>query len=135
MSLLACEVPGATGSMEGNVALLEKDGHITGAAVLGSGVELKAENGRIIATIIMPLPKNQFHLGIWSGPEGGRWQAASVCRVENQGARPERSYQRWPSEVEPARDYTRPTRADSRAIRGGYHHRTGRQSMEIMDPL
>ena len=69
MSLLACEVPGATGSVKGNVALLEKDGHITGVAVLGSGVELKAENGRIIATILSPLPANHFHLGIWSGPK------------------------------------------------------------------
>ena len=69
MSLLACEVPGATGSVKGNVALLEKDGHITGVAVLGSGVELKAENGRIITTILSPLPANHFHLGIWSGPK------------------------------------------------------------------
>ena len=69
MSLMVCEVADAKEFVEGNVATLEKDGVITGAAVIGTGVKLKIQNGRIIAEVKSLLPTAQFHIGIWNGPK------------------------------------------------------------------
>jgi glucose/arabinose dehydrogenase len=69
MSLLVCEVAGAQGKVDGNVATLEKDGVVTGAAVMGTGVELKIQNGRIVAEVKSLQPTSQFIIGTWSGPK------------------------------------------------------------------
>ncbi len=69
LSLLIAEVPGAIGNVNGNIAVLELDGKITGAAVINPGVKLKAEGGRITAEIKSLLPNSQFIIGIWNGPK------------------------------------------------------------------
>ncbi len=71
MSLMLCKVSDAIGSVKGNVATLEKEGMVTAVAVIGTGVELKIENGRIIAEVKSLLPTNHFHIGIWNGPKAG----------------------------------------------------------------
>jgi len=67
MSLLICEVEGAMGAITNNVAMLEKNGIVTAAAIIGTGVELRIEKGRIIAGIKSLLPTNQFVVAQWSG--------------------------------------------------------------------
>ena len=69
MRLLVCEMAGAKGGILGNIATLEKDGVVTGAAVLGSNVKLKILDGKIIADIQSPLSVNHFEIGIWKGPK------------------------------------------------------------------
>ncbi len=71
MSLMLCEVNGATGKIDGNMAMLEKDGFVTGAAIIGTGAELKIQGDRIIAEIKSLLPTSHFHIGIWNGPKAG----------------------------------------------------------------
>ena len=67
MSLLVCEVEGAMGAVMGNLAMLEKNGIVTAVAMIGTGVELRIEKGRIIAGIKSLLPTNQFVIAQWSG--------------------------------------------------------------------
>ena len=69
MSLLLCEVVDAQAKVDSNVATLEKDGVVTGAVVVGTGVELKIQNGRIVAELKSLQPTSQFLIGIWSGPK------------------------------------------------------------------
>ena len=80
MSLLACEVPGALGSVEGNVALLEKDGHITGAAVLGSGVELKGKTAASLPQSHRPCRRTSF---TWESGVDPRQTLASCFNFPN----------------------------------------------------
>lgn len=69
MSLLVCEVNGANGIVQGNLATLNKDDAITAVAFIGTGVELRIEDGRIIADIKSLLPSSQFVIAYWSGPK------------------------------------------------------------------
>ena len=69
MSLLVCEVEGAVGVVNGNLATLEKDGIVTAAAVIGAGVGLRIERGRIITDIKSLLPSNEFLIAQWNGPK------------------------------------------------------------------
>ena len=69
LSLLICEANGTVGTVHDNLATLEKDNIVTAAAVIGNGVKLKIERGRIIAEIISLLPSNQFTIAQWNGPK------------------------------------------------------------------
>jgi hypothetical protein len=68
MRLLVCEVVGGKGAVEGNIATLESNGTVTAAAVLGSGVELEIEQGRIVAELKSLQPTSQFMIALWRGP-------------------------------------------------------------------
>jgi len=67
MTLLVAEMAGANGMVEDNLALLEQDDTVTAAAVIGGGVELKIEKGRILADIKSLQQTSQFSVAVWRG--------------------------------------------------------------------
>jgi hypothetical protein len=69
MSLFICEVNGAISAVEDDLVTLKKNGIVTATAVIGTGVKLRVDRGRVIADIKSLLPTSQFIIAQWSGPE------------------------------------------------------------------